>query len=263
LNRRLDDAGALRFEYRIEAVGELPVPIPNEKANRLRSRAECPCDLPRLLSDPLGVWMGRAPSEVHGATGDWDEEQHVQTAQPHRVDREEIHRDHTRRLRPQELAPRGPAPPSSRSELFLTQRLLDGRRRYDDAEPFQFTNDTLVAPPRIFASEPKDQRSHLKVDRRSPGWSAVRPPFRDEAAVPTEQRGGRNEKGSPPQSWQGPTRCRQEPSVSRPKRRPLHAPTQHRQLVAQDDDFKFLVLSRSEQKEDQLQNAVQRDIKDR
>jgi hypothetical protein len=35
-------------------------------------------------------------------------------------------------------------------------------------------------------------------------------------------------------------------------------PAEHRQLVAQDDDFKLLVLSRSEQEEDQLQNAVKR-----
>jgi len=86
-------------------------------------------------------------------------------------------------------------PLSSRSELFLTQSLLGGGRRYDDAEPFQFTNDTLVAPPRIFVSEPKDQRSHLSVDRRPTGWSVVPPPFRDEPAVPTKQRGGRDEKG--------------------------------------------------------------------
>jgi hypothetical protein len=41
-----------------------------------------------------------------------------------------------------------------------------------------------------------------------------------------------------------------EPSVGRPKRRPLHAAAEHGQLVPQNDDFKFLVLSRSEQEED-------------
>lgn len=38
---------------------------------------------------------------------------------------------------------------------------------------------------------------------------------------------------------------------------------EHRQLVPQDDDFKFLVLRQSDREKDQLQNAVQRDVKDR
>jgi hypothetical protein len=54
--------------------------------------------------------MGRALGDVHTATGEFDEEQYVQTTQPDRVDREEIHRDHTRRLCPQELAPGGTPP---------------------------------------------------------------------------------------------------------------------------------------------------------
>jgi hypothetical protein len=145
----------------------------------------------------------------------------------------------------------------------LTQDLLDGGRRDCDAETLQFTNNPLIPPTRNLASEPNDQRSHLPVDRRSTGLSTVRPPFRDESAVPTEQRGGRDEEGFPPHSWQDPSGRRQEPSVGRPKGRPLDAATEYRQLVAQDDDFKFLVLRRSEQEEDQLENAVKRDVKKR
>src|SRR6185369_7070019 len=85
LNRRLNDSGAFPFEHRIETVGELPVPIPNEKADRLRSRAECPGDLPRLLRDPLGIGMGRTPGEVHAATGDLNEEQWAPAFQPVRA----------------------------------------------------------------------------------------------------------------------------------------------------------------------------------
>jgi hypothetical protein len=38
---------------------------------------------------------------------------------------------------------------------------------------------------------------------------------------------------------------------------------QDRQLVAQDDHFKFLKRSRPEQQKDELQNALKRDVKDR
>src|SRR4029453_17958329 len=235
----------------------------NEKANRLRSRAECPCDLPRLLRHPFGVGMGRASGEVHPAAGEFDEEQRVQSLEPDGVHRKEINGDHTGRLRAEELTPRASPPLFSRPELFLTQDLLDGGRRHGDAETLQFTNNPLIAPTRIIASEPNDQRSYRPVDRRSTGLSAVRPPFRDQSAVPAEQRGGRDEKCSPSHSWQGPSGRPQKPSVGRPKRRPLNAPAEDRQLVAQNDDFKFLVLSRSEEEEDQLQNAVKRDVKDR
>ena len=68
LNRRPDDLGALRLEDRIKAVGELAIPIANQKPHRLRSVTERPRDLSRLLGDPLGVWMGRAPGQMHAAT---------------------------------------------------------------------------------------------------------------------------------------------------------------------------------------------------
>src|ERR1051326_3339232 len=92
--------------------------------SRMRKRIGCgrvlsvQVTLPRLLRDPLGIGMGRAFGEMHAATGDLNEEQHVQTAQPDRIDREAINRDPTRRLRAQERAPRGLPPLSSRSELF-------------------------------------------------------------------------------------------------------------------------------------------------
>lgn len=202
--------GALRLEHRIKAVRELAISVANQKAHRLRSRAEGPCDLPRLLRHPLGVGMRRASGDVHPAARQFDEEQHLQSLEPDGVHGKEINRDHTRRLRAEELAPRGPPSRSGRPELLLTQDLLDGGRRHGDAETLQFTNDTLIAPTRIFASEPKDQRSHLPVDGRPTGLSIVRPPFRNESAMPTEQRGGRDEKDSPLRSWQRPSGCRQE-----------------------------------------------------
>src|SRR5262249_31376771 len=117
---------------------------------------------------------------------------------------------------------RGTLPLPGRAEVFLTQDLPHRRRRHDHAQTLQFANDTLIAPTRIFACEPNDQRSNITVDRWSAWASSVRPPFRQEAAVPAQQRVGRDEKRFPSYSWQR-VRCRrQEPAVGRLKCRPLH-----------------------------------------
>jgi hypothetical protein len=42
---------------------------------------------------------------VDAATGELDEEEHVQPAEPERVDREEVAGDHRLRVRPEKLAP--------------------------------------------------------------------------------------------------------------------------------------------------------------
>jgi hypothetical protein len=81
--------------------------------------------------------------------------------------------------------------------------------------------------------------------------------------MPTQKRGRRDEKRRPPDPRQHPGRNRQQPSVGWPKCRPPYLTPQDRQLVAQYDDFKFLELSRPEQQEDKLQNALKRDVKNR
>jgi hypothetical protein len=42
----------------------------------------------------------------------------------------------------------------------------------------------------MLAGEPNDPRSNFTVDRRSTSSSSVRPPFRHETSVPTQQRRG-------------------------------------------------------------------------
>jgi hypothetical protein len=125
LNRRLYDSGALGLEHSIETVRKLAIVVANQKTNRVRSVAERPRYARRLLRDPLGVGMGRASGQVDAASGDFDEEQHVQSLKPDGIDSKEINRDHARRLGAQELAPVGPrrfpaGPSCSPRRIFFT-----------------------------------------------------------------------------------------------------------------------------------------------
>ena len=78
--------------------------------------------------------------------------------------------------------------------------------------------------------------------------------------MPTQERRWRHEKQRPADARQASARSRQEQSVGRPKRRLPNVTAQDRQLVAEHDDLEVLRLSRSELKEDKLQDAEKDDV---
>ena len=93
LNRRPNNTHVLGLEHGVEAARELAIAVANQKPNRFLSLNERPGDLPRLLRDPRVVGMRRAAGQVDAAAAEFNEEQHIQSLEPHRVDGEEIHRD--------------------------------------------------------------------------------------------------------------------------------------------------------------------------
>src|SRR5437763_126950 len=159
LNRRAEDSDALRLKYRVEAAGEFGIVIADQKSNRLRTLRQRPRDLPGLLRDPLPIWMGRAAGQIHAAGRKLDEEQHVQPLEPDRVDAEEIHSNHTVRLRTEELTPRWAQTLARWAEVFLAENLLDRSRRNGKraVEPVEARRNRQRA---WHLSEHKRQRRH-------------------------------------------------------------------------------------------------------
>jgi hypothetical protein len=105
LNRCANDSGPLGCEHRIEAVRKLAIVIANQKADRRFALGERPCDLSRLLRHPFPVGIRRAAAEVHAAAPDFNEEQHVRSLEPDRLDTEEVHGHHAVRMGAEELPP--------------------------------------------------------------------------------------------------------------------------------------------------------------
>ena len=91
LNWRTNDSDALGMRRGIKAVREFAIVVSNQKMNALRLLGERPSNLSRLLRDPLAVGMRRAAGQMHAPTADFNEEQHVQSLQPHCVDGKEVH----------------------------------------------------------------------------------------------------------------------------------------------------------------------------
>jgi hypothetical protein len=90
----------LGLKHRIEVTRELAIAVANQKSNRLLALNESPRDLPRLLRDPRIVGMCRAARQVNSAPADFNEEEHIQSLEPHGIDGEEIDRDDAVGLRP-------------------------------------------------------------------------------------------------------------------------------------------------------------------
>ena len=86
LNRRTNNARALRLKDDIETARELSIMVANQESDWVSTLGERPCDVPRLLRHPFAVGIRRAAGQVHATTGDFDEEQHVQPLEPDGVD---------------------------------------------------------------------------------------------------------------------------------------------------------------------------------
>ena len=73
LNRRTNNARALRLKDDIETARELSIMVANQESDWVSTLEERPCDVPRLLRHPFAVGIRRAAGQVHATTGDFDE----------------------------------------------------------------------------------------------------------------------------------------------------------------------------------------------
>ena len=110
-DRRLDDPHAGRGEHRVERRGELGVPVPDQELEALGVIVEVHQQVTGLLGHPLPRRVSSDPGQVHTAGAVLDEEQHVQAAQEHGIDVEEVGRQDRLRLGFQERPPGLPGLP--------------------------------------------------------------------------------------------------------------------------------------------------------
>ena len=66
----------------------------DQEADWFLTIGQMPSQVPGLLSNPSGVWIGCATGDVNPTSTDFDEEEHVECSQHHRFDREEVAGEH-------------------------------------------------------------------------------------------------------------------------------------------------------------------------
>src|SRR4051794_15869290 len=100
--------------------------------------------------------------------GDFEEEQHVDPFEEHRVDSEEVTRQHGVGLGGQELLPGRSRPSRRRVDAGLVQDLSHRAGRDLVAEADEFTVDPAMAAEWVLRGYPQHQLSDLCADR----WSS-------------------------------------------------------------------------------------------
>lgn len=115
-DRCAEDRDVFALEDAVEGAAELRVPIMDQEARPLAAVAEIHQQVACLLAHPHRVGVARTREVLDPARADRDEEQHVQPAQPDRIDREEIAGEHCLNVLSEERAP---------AELVTSRRRRD------------------------------------------------------------------------------------------------------------------------------------------
>src|SRR6266542_1618795 len=125
---------------------------------------------------------------MHTPSAKLDEEEHIQTSEPERLDGEEIARDHRLGMRPQELAPAEPSSGTGRRHPGLAEDLGDGARADAHTQTSELTDDPLIAPARVLTRKTHHQHADLVRNPWPPGSPpGIGPPPPHKLAMPAQQ----------------------------------------------------------------------------
>jgi hypothetical protein len=125
LDRCADDLGTGRTPDIVECPGELRVSVADQEVERGGTVAEVEEEVAGLLGHPRPGRVGGDTGKVHLPAAQFDDEQHIQSAQEHGVDREEVARQDASRLSAQERPPGGRSPPRCWIPLARSTRLIE------------------------------------------------------------------------------------------------------------------------------------------
>jgi hypothetical protein len=151
-------------------------------------------------------------------------------------------------LRAQELRPAGADPPRRRPQVRAAQHVRDRGRRDADAQPFQLTLDTHVAPPRVLSCQPRDQAACLGGKRWTTEPATRSPIAPQQRPMPAAKRLRADRKTRPALRRKQPTRCGEQRSVCGRVMRPLPSAPEDGQLMAQHDDLKFALAAAADER---------------
>ncbi len=126
-DRSLDDPDALCGQDRVEGSAELCVSVTDEELDRVRLLGELQADVAGLLGHPVSGRLGGHAGDPVSPDVVVDEEEHVEPAEQHGVDAEEVAIDQALRLSGEDSAQVGPdrRGESSVSWRFRIARTLD------------------------------------------------------------------------------------------------------------------------------------------
>jgi len=124
----------------------------------------CPTRSPRSMSRLRACWaaqapvgFGRHPQNVDVGAGDLDHQQHVQALEQHRVDGEEVARQHALSLGGHKLPPGQIRAARRRIDARLLEHEPHSAGSHAAPKPQEFTMDAAIPPGRVVCRHPHDQ----------------------------------------------------------------------------------------------------------
>ena len=201
--------------------------------------------VPGLLGHPLSRRVGGDSGRVHLAGAVLDEEQHVQAAQEHGVDMEEVHGQNRLGLGAQERPPGLPGPLGCRVDARILEDLPHRRRGDRVPQSGQFAVDAPVTPAGVVPRHLQHQRPDHRHGPGPPGRPArVGPPPPDQLGVPALQgpRGDDQPQLAKMTARQQAGQRSQDCPVSPGQSRRLNLALEYGDLMPQDQDLGVLSL---------------------
>src|SRR6266511_314137 len=135
--RGTDDLDVHASEDVVECTRELAVAIMDQKPDRPRAFRQRPGKLPLQLSRPAAVRVWSATGVLDKPRAELDEEEHIQAAEPERLNGEEVAGEHRRGMGMEEVAPAELRATASRRHAGLPEDRGDRRRRDTPADACQ------------------------------------------------------------------------------------------------------------------------------
>src|SRR5206468_3526185 len=188
-DRRLDQPESFGTKDLVEGGREFAIPVADQDPMPLPLLGERHRQVARLLHDPGAVGIGTDAGEIHATPRQLDEEEHVEPAQPERLNREEVTLDHRSRLLAQELSPADARSPRRWLDPVAVENVPNAACRQRHPERDQLALDALVSPARVLRRQTENQIPHLRAKwRPALPTPSVCPAATDEVTMPAQQR---------------------------------------------------------------------------
>src|SRR5664280_2728718 len=262
---RLDHPDVLGVEHLVEAGRELGVPIPDQELDRSSAVHQITDQVAGYLGDERTGRMFGDTEDVHLPSRQFDDQEHVELLERHRVHGEEARSQHAVRLRGQEFGPHG-ATPWGRPQVRSAQDPSDRTGRDADTELSKLTRDANTPPASVLPTQANDEPGQFIAHRRS-AISRLLPPTAPlvlgRFPVPSQQRVGGDQEGPPPSSRKQSTEPSENGSIGWPIPHPLvKLAFENTHLVPEHHDLDVLVRLALPARQNETEDPAPADVEE-
>jgi hypothetical protein len=197
LDRGADHPDACRVDHRVERRSGTAIAVMQHELHSRTRVVQVREQVPGLLNYPRLDRVLRRAQDPYPAGAMLDHSQNIDLAPIEQAGGEEVQRQDSLRLRPQELGPARAIPARRRIDPSALEDLPHGGPRHDHAGPGQFAVNAAVPPRLVLPGQAQHHRPDITAYRR-PATAApagpARPPAADDVTMPSQDGAGSDDQ---------------------------------------------------------------------